>query len=303
METYNALAMVTKAGVSSDKIMVGIASYGRQFKMTDPNCATKDCTYTGPKATGTPGRCTNESAYISNAEIKEIIAKNPSAKVVNTGGSSKYMTYDGNWVSYMDDNDKAVRTTMWKSLNFGGVVEWAIDLNTFEYDNGPNVAKARKARKGGLQVFKGMRGDDISAADQSGSMGNLCGEDDSWREVTCSNPGIDRYNLEPWNKWELVKCDAAWCSAMEFWTSLRDSNKNQSSFASEVMAGHFKGPGEFNCQVLNDQGITSCLSPQQCEDKTRSSAAAMQLIGASLHSINSVSDKMQYNILRVPLDD
>jgi hypothetical protein len=29
----------------------------------------------------------------------------------------------------------------------------------------------------------------------------------------------------------------------------------------------------------------------------------MQLIGASLHSINSVSDKKQYCILRIPLDD
>jgi hypothetical protein len=275
METYNALTMVTKAGVSSDKIMVGIASYGRQFKMTDPNCATKDCTYIGPKAAGTSGRCTNESAYISNAEIKEIIAKSPSAMVVETGGSSKYMTYDGNWVSYMDDNDKAARTAMWKSLNFSGVVEWAIDLNTFEYDNGPDVAKGRKGRKEGFKVFKGMRGDGIFAEKQSGSMGDLCGEDDSWREVTCSNPGIAKYNSEPWNKWELVKGDAAWCGAMKFWTRMRDSNQNKFSFASEVMAGYFKGPGEFNCQVLNDQGITSCMSPQQCEDKNRDSAAAI----------------------------
>jgi chitinase len=115
-----------------------IASYGRQFKMTDPSCVGKHCTFIGPEGVGTLGRCTNESAYISNAEIKEIIARNPSAKVVDTGGNSKLLTYDGNWFSFMDDKDKIARTNLWKSMSFGGVIEWAIDLNTFEFDNNSN---------------------------------------------------------------------------------------------------------------------------------------------------------------------
>ena len=82
-ETKAALAMITKAGVQSDKITVGITSYGRQFRMTDPGCSRPHCTYEDPDGDnkGTKGRCTNEPAYISNAEIAEIIATNPSAKV------------------------------------------------------------------------------------------------------------------------------------------------------------------------------------------------------------------------------
>ena len=32
-ETINSLAMITKAGVPSNKVVVGVASYGRSFKM------------------------------------------------------------------------------------------------------------------------------------------------------------------------------------------------------------------------------------------------------------------------------
>ena len=121
--------MITKAGVSADKVTVGISGYGRQFKMTDPSCSGSQCTYIGPEGKDTKGRCTNETAYISNAEIKEIIANNPSAKVVDSGGNSKFLIYDGNWVSFMDDKDQVARTNLWKSMNFGGTIEWAIDLN------------------------------------------------------------------------------------------------------------------------------------------------------------------------------
>lgn len=96
METYNSLVTITKAGVPADKVTVGVSSYGKQFKVTDPNCTSKNCTYLGPEAKGTPGRCTNVPDYISSAEIKEILRMNPSARAHTVDGASKYMTYDGN---------------------------------------------------------------------------------------------------------------------------------------------------------------------------------------------------------------
>ncbi|KAI3341076.1 glycoside hydrolase superfamily [Ustulina deusta] len=73
---------ITKAGVSSKKIVVGISSYGRSFKMTDPSCSGSSCTFggTNTNSTAKPGECTQTRGYLSNAEINRIIAAQPDSK-------------------------------------------------------------------------------------------------------------------------------------------------------------------------------------------------------------------------------
>lgn len=66
--------MVTKAGVPSYKVIVGVSSYGRSFQMTSPSCTGPMCTYTGPDSGAEHGKCTGTGGYISNGEIDQIIA-------------------------------------------------------------------------------------------------------------------------------------------------------------------------------------------------------------------------------------
>jgi GH18 family chitinase len=74
-QTIGALSMITKAGMPSSKVVVGVTSYGRSFRMAEAGCTGPDCTFTGTKleSHATPGRCTGTSGYISDAEICEII--------------------------------------------------------------------------------------------------------------------------------------------------------------------------------------------------------------------------------------
>lgn len=57
-ETLNSLSMITKAGVPSHKVIVGVTSYGRSFQMTTPGCYSSSCTYTGPTSGAYAGACT-----------------------------------------------------------------------------------------------------------------------------------------------------------------------------------------------------------------------------------------------------
>lgn len=57
-ETLLALSMTTKAGVPSNKVAVGVTSYGRSFQMTTPDCTGPMCTYTGGESGAYPGPCT-----------------------------------------------------------------------------------------------------------------------------------------------------------------------------------------------------------------------------------------------------
>lgn len=122
-ETENALSMITKAGAASNKVVIGVTSYGRSFKMTTPGCTGPMCTYTGPDSGAMPGKCTRTAGYISNAEIRDILANNPSAKTTyDVSSQSDILLYNSTeWVAYMSDNTKKDRKTKYKKLNVSGI--------------------------------------------------------------------------------------------------------------------------------------------------------------------------------------
>ncbi|KAJ5737069.1 uncharacterized protein N7483_002194 [Penicillium malachiteum] len=127
-ETMWALSMITKAGVSTNQIMVGVSSYGRSFQMTEAGCTASDCTWS---AGGAAGPCTDTVGYISNAEMNEILASDSTA-VATSDDVSDYLVYNSTqWVGYMTNSTKASRQAMYQSYNFAGTAEWAIDLEQF----------------------------------------------------------------------------------------------------------------------------------------------------------------------------
>ena len=120
-ETLSALTMITKAGVPSNKVLVGISSYGRSFQMVDPSCTGPNCLYTGDRKTSyaRPGRCTETSGYLANAEIDEIGGRT----WTDVASNSKIMVDGDLWVSYMDNTLKESRTLLYQRYNMGGTID------------------------------------------------------------------------------------------------------------------------------------------------------------------------------------
>ena len=135
--------MIIKAGVPGNKVVVGLTSYGRSFQMTEVGCWGPDCKFTGDRVTSnaTPGRYTDTGGYIADAEINEIISGGANGKRENsrvtkqfldTSSNSDVLVYDDDqWVAYMSESTKAVRTRLYASLGFGGTTDWATDLQKF----------------------------------------------------------------------------------------------------------------------------------------------------------------------------
>lgn len=135
-ETMSALSMVTKAGVSTHKLFVGEASYGRSFHMAEPGCWGPMCDFTGSRteSNATPGRCTGTAGYLANAEIYEIISRRGFDEVIvfyDEGSNADVLLYDDNYVSFMTSHTKDLRRTMWEEMNFAGSIDWAVDLQEF----------------------------------------------------------------------------------------------------------------------------------------------------------------------------
>ncbi|KAK1149031.1 hypothetical protein N8T08_007708 [Aspergillus melleus] len=137
-ETTSALSMITKAGVSADKIIVGLASYGRSFKMTKPGCTGPMCRFVGPDSGAAKGECTDTAGYISDAEIYRILDKDNSAKThYDKSSDSNILVYGSTeWVAFMDEHTRSSRTDHYQGLNMGGTTDWAVDLQAFGFSGG-----------------------------------------------------------------------------------------------------------------------------------------------------------------------
>jgi chitinase len=139
-ETTLSLSMITKTGVSANKIMVGVSSYRRNFKMADSSCTDVNCKFTGSdvKSHAEPGECTGTSGYIADTELQSLIEGDDldGGGTVKTwfdeASASNIMTWNDNWVAYMDSDTKASRVSWIKGLNFGGTTDWAVNLQSFE---------------------------------------------------------------------------------------------------------------------------------------------------------------------------
>jgi chitinase len=142
-ETMLTLAMITKAGVPTKKVAVGISSYGRSFKMAQAGCTGPMCQFTANadnSSQAEPGECTATAGYISNAEINNLVNANVSSGAKTWYDSvtdSNYAVWDNTqWVSYMTEDVKESRKKRWQNLNFAGIVDWAVDLAEYTGDDG-----------------------------------------------------------------------------------------------------------------------------------------------------------------------
>ena len=105
--------------------------------MTQAGCHGPDCTFTGPESGATPGKCTGTRGYLSNFEIRDIIATNKNIQQ-HSDEHGNILVYDGvQWVSWLSRSLYNERVDWVRRQNLFGTVEWALDLDADYGDGGP----------------------------------------------------------------------------------------------------------------------------------------------------------------------
>lgn len=130
-EIVSALTMITKAGVPSNKIVMGVGSYARSFKQTDSSCYGPTCTFTGPTSGATPGNCTNTPGYIGFGELQQIVDSGTVRKMYydDVSGSDILLYNTADWAAYTNiTTTLPKRYTLAQGMNLLGTGEWAVDL-------------------------------------------------------------------------------------------------------------------------------------------------------------------------------
>jgi chitinase len=140
-EVQGALNMILRAGVPSNKILLGIGYYGRSFKLADKNCNTmRVCDYQDPGPLipeddnytnlAKPGRCTKSGGILGLFEIKEIIQTQGVKPQYDELAVSQTLVYnDGeDWIGYDDQYTIDLKLQRANAMCLGGYIVWALDL-------------------------------------------------------------------------------------------------------------------------------------------------------------------------------
>ncbi|KAF6802835.1 Killer toxin subunits alpha/beta 6 [Colletotrichum sojae] len=257
-ETEAALVMITKAGVPAHKVLVGVATYGRSFKIAESTCYGPDCTFEGTsdESPAAKGECTDTGGYLSLAEINKILSEDPTARTwidTSSGSNSNVMVYQyDEWVAYMDDNIRQTREGLAKRRNFGGTIEWAVDLQEFLDEGGVKPIPAEKC---------------------------------DWRKVVCTHPSlVDSGNKT--RRWADSCATAAWEEALTGWKYNQSQKINPTFTFVHGISNFFNHGDGMDCHLMKDENGCTGRELSCIEDRGQNRPASWMIMNSIIKMDN-----------------
>ncbi|KAI1827703.1 glycosyl hydrolases family 18-domain-containing protein [Xylaria intraflava] len=130
------LDLLWRAGVRPDKIVLGLAWYGRSFTLKDPSCNTPNgvCQFSGG---ANAGPCSDTIGILDYGEISDVVIKNNLNPIWDKDAAVKWITWDSNqWVSYDDQDTFQQKKDFASKRCLGGLMIWAMDQMNQAQSNG-----------------------------------------------------------------------------------------------------------------------------------------------------------------------
>ena len=131
-----ALDLLWRAGVDSNKVVLGQGWYGRSFTLKDPSCNKPNgaCEFSGG---ANPGPCSKASGILDYQEITDIISRTGAKPVWDKTAGVKWITWDSNqWISYDDGDTFQQKRDLANGRCLGGLMVWAVDQVSQTANNG-----------------------------------------------------------------------------------------------------------------------------------------------------------------------
>lgn len=147
-----ALDLLWRNDVDPDKVVLGLAFYGRSLFLTNESCNTPGCTY---QSGGQRGRCSKEIGVLLNSEIDVIVKKKSLTPILHKKEAVKVITWDNQWVSYDDGETIEIKSEYARKMCLGGLMVWAINHDTQNAKYHKALAKAANRKAKSRYMFQG----------------------------------------------------------------------------------------------------------------------------------------------------
>ncbi|KAH1913703.1 hypothetical protein KXW47_005080 [Aspergillus fumigatus] len=144
-EITNALDLLWRNDINSQKVVLSLAFYARAFTASNPGCLEPGCLF---DSSANAGKCSHEVGILLNSEIMEIMEDGGLESKLDKDAAVKILTYDTNqWLTYDDGDTFKLKTDFARSQCLGGVMIWAVSHDTMDakFSHALSEAVGRKA--------------------------------------------------------------------------------------------------------------------------------------------------------------
>ncbi|XP_044731929.1 chitotriosidase-1 [Chrysoperla carnea] len=123
----NAASMWVRLGAPKEKLVIGMATYGRSFTLSNTDRFRVNSPASGG---GKAGEYTKEAGFLAYYEICEML-RNGASYIWDDEMKVPYLVHGDQWVGF--DDERSIRNKMqWiKTNNFGGAMVWTVDMDDF----------------------------------------------------------------------------------------------------------------------------------------------------------------------------
>lgn len=162
-EIKSAMDLLWRNQIPPEKLNLGLGFYGRSFQFSNPSCHQPGCNFKGG---ATPGPCTKNSGTLSYREINDIIDEKKLKPYHDEKNAVKYIVWGNDqWVSYDDEETFTAKIKFANGLGLGGLLIWAIDLDTPDLKALNAVLAPKSVKKFARQADHASYWQDVTAQD------------------------------------------------------------------------------------------------------------------------------------------
>lgn len=115
-------------GAPRDKLVIGLATYGRSFRLSSAASYQMDASASGP---GTAGPYTREAGFLAYYEICNMLAAG-AQRYWEPEQQVPYLIQGDQWVGYDDEESIKMKLKYIKEEGYAGAMIWNIDLDDFK---------------------------------------------------------------------------------------------------------------------------------------------------------------------------
>ena len=110
-------------GIPREKLILGVAFYGRGFKLQDPSLNATGSPSIGPSASG---KIIEEEGFLAYYEICDLVQSGAAVENFNEDQKVPSIQIGQDWIGYENERSLEIKSEYVKSMCLGGVMIWAV---------------------------------------------------------------------------------------------------------------------------------------------------------------------------------